>query len=80
MSMYNERLENIEYNTNIKLTADERLALAFKRQETHIAINLMDNEGANPRVIIDLAKQLGGWKMSMLQDNLVRLAYEKLDK
>lgn len=71
MNKYEERIKIIEYNTGKQLTNDEKLQLAFEMQYWQPFVELLA-KGTDGKKIYDIAKHMGGGRLSMLQCDMLK--------
>lgn len=71
MSKYDERIKIIEYNTGKEMTDEEKLQLAFEMQYWEPFVNLLKN-GTDGKQIYDIAKRMGGGRLSMMQCDMLK--------
>ncbi len=72
MSRYEERVKNLEGFNNRKLHKDEKLGIAFDEQDRANFIALL-KDGANPKIVQEMAKLMAGGRLSMSQCDLLKL-------
>lgn len=71
MSKYEERIKTIEHNTGKEMTDNEKLELAFEMQYWQPFVKLLEN-GANGKLVYDIAKRMGSGRLSMLQCDMLK--------
>ena len=71
MSKYDERIKIIEHNTGKEMTDEEKLQLAFEMQYWEPFVNLLKN-GTDGKQIYDIAKRMGGGRLSMRECDMLK--------